>query len=197
MRLMTQVAVLGCWAADWPPGSSMATASASPSSRAAGLSSEAPSVRGSGMVHAPVGGWSSRVRVAPVVERVEKRPAPCGRREAVTITSKVRGYRRADPLRRWSSAWRRARRWCSSIAAALRAELDQARALLDDARNQLVPGAPVAAGRHHRRAAPETLEAMARQAEGRVRQAEARLEELHVAAPFAGRWGCGRVTRAR
>ncbi len=197
MRLMTQVAVLGCWAADWPPGSSMATASASPSSRAAGLSSEAPSVRGSGMVHAPVGGWSSRVRVAPVVERVEKRPAPCGRREAVTITSKVAGIveqiRFADgPARGGGRDAGAARlpRPCAPSSTSARPAGRCAQPARAGAR-QLQPGATIAAQRLRRwrrwRARPRAGCA----------QAEARLEELHVAAPFAGRWGCGRVTRAR
>ena len=40
----------------------------------------------------------------------------------------------------------------------------------------------------------DTLEAVARQAEGRVRQSEAKLEELRVTAPFSGRVGLRQVS---
>ena len=79
-------------------------------------------------------------------------------------------------------------------AAALRAELDQARALFDDARSQLVRGRGLQAGQTIAAQRLETLEALTRQAEGRVRQAEARLQELRVLAPFSGRVGLRQVS---
>jgi membrane fusion protein (multidrug efflux system) len=140
----------------------------------------------------PVGVVVQPVRVAQVVERVES-VGTVRAREAVTITSKVAGI--VESIRFTEGQWVEAGEALVQLdAAALRAELDQARALLDDARNQLVrarqlqPGATIAAQRL------ETLEALARQAEGRVRQADARLEELRVIAPFAGRVGLRQVS---
>jgi membrane fusion protein (multidrug efflux system) len=79
-------------------------------------------------------------------------------------------------------------------AAALRAELDQARALYDDARSQLVRGRGLQPGQSIAAQRLETLEALARQAEGRMRQAQARLEELSITAPFGGRVGLRQVS---
>lgn len=147
---------------------------------------------GGGAAGGPVGVIVQPVRVAPVVERVES-VGTVRAREAVTITSKVAGI--VEQIRFTEGQRVNAHETLVQLdAAALRAELDQARALLDDARNQLVrarqlqPGQTIAAQRL------ETLEALARQAEGRVRQAEARLEELRVTAPFSGRVGLRQVS---
>lgn len=140
----------------------------------------------------PVGVIVQAVRVAPVIERVES-VGTVRAREAVTITSKVAGI----VERIGFTEGERVEAHATLVqldAAALRAELDQARAMMDDARNQLdrarrlQPGQTIAAQRL------ETLEALSRQAEGRVRQAEARLAELRVVAPFAGRVGLRQVS---
>ncbi len=152
----------------------------------------APGAARGGGPGGPVGVVVQPVRVAPVVERVES-VGTVRAREAVIITSKVAGM--VESIRFTEGQRVEAGEALVQLdAAALRAELDQARALLDDARNQLVrarqlqPGATIAAQRL------ETLEALARQADGRVRQAEARLEELRVTAPFAGRVGLRQVS---
>lgn len=193
MKTVTQVAILaaiGAAGAGWhyygeqfglrPPLEMIGLRSAA-SHGAAGATAAAPM----GVVVQPV-------RVGQVIDRVES-VGTVRAREAVTITSKVAGIVEAI---RFTEGERVAAgaTLVQLDAAALRAELDQARALLDDARNQLVrarqlqPGATIAAQRL------ETLEALARQAEGRVRQAEARLEELRVNAPFAGRVGLRQVS---
>ncbi len=147
--------------------------------------------RGGG-VAGPVGVVVQAVRVAPVVERVES-VGTVRAREAVTITSKVAGI----VERIGFTEGERVEAGTTLVqldAAALRAELDQARALLDDARSQLVRGRQLQAGATIAAQRLETLEAVARQAEGRVRQAEARLGELLVIAPFAGRVGLRQVS---
>jgi len=193
MRTITQVAVLaligGAGAAWHFHGDKVGL---KPPLEMLGL--QAPQARGSGGAAAtgPVGVVVQPVRVARVVDRVES-VGTVRAREAVTITSKVAGIVEAIRFAE-GQAVRAGETLVQLDAAALRAELDQARALLDDARNQLVrarqlqPGATIAAQRL------ETLEALARQAEGRVRQAEARLEELRVIAPFAGRVGLRQVS---
>lgn len=140
----------------------------------------------------PVGVIVSPVRTSTVVDRAES-VGTVRARDAVTITAKVTGivqsirFQEGQPVREGELL-------VDLDAAALRAELDQARALFDDARSQLVrarglqPGQTIAAQRL------ETLEALTRQAEGRVRQAEARLQELRVLAPFSGRVGLRQVS---
>lgn len=132
------------------------------------------------------------VRVGSVIDRVES-VGTVRAREAVTITTKVAGM--VEAIRFDEGERVEAGAVLVQLdAAALRAELDQARAFLDDARSQLDrarqlrPGATIAAQRL------ETLEALSRQAEGRVRQAEARLQELRISAPFAGRVGLRQVS---
>ncbi|MBR0671129.1 efflux RND transporter periplasmic adaptor subunit [Neoroseomonas soli] len=140
----------------------------------------------------PVGVIVQPVRVAPVVERVES-VGTVRAREAVTITSKVAGI--VEQIR--FTEGERVEMGTTLVqldAAALRAELDQARAMLDDARNQLVRARQLQAGQTIAAQRLETLEALSRQSEGRVRQAEARLEELRVTAPFSGRVGLRQVS---
>lgn len=132
------------------------------------------------------------VRVGSVVERVES-VGTVRAREAVTITTKVAGIVEAI---RFTEGERVAAgaTLVQLDAAALRAEVDQARAFLDDARSQLVRARQLQAGQTIAAQRLETLEALARQAEGRVRQTDARLEELRVTAPFAGRVGLRQVS---
>ena len=157
-----------------------------------GLEAAAPTQQQRGGGGGPVGVVVSPVRTATVVDRAES-VGTVRARDAVTITAKVTGivqnirFQEGQPVREGELL-------VDLDAAALRAELDQARALFDDARSQLVrarglqPGQTIAAQRL------ETLEALTRQAEGRVRQAEARLQELRVTAPFTGRVGLRQVS---
>jgi membrane fusion protein (multidrug efflux system) len=134
----------------------------------------------------------SPVRKGVVVERAEA-VGTVRARDAVTITAKVTGMVSAINFQEGQRV-QAGQVLVALDDAALRAERDQAVALLDDARNQLVrarqlqPGATIAAQRL------ETLEAVTRQAEGRVRQATARLEEMRMLAPFDGRVGLRQVS---
>jgi membrane fusion protein (multidrug efflux system) len=140
----------------------------------------------------PVAVIVQAVRVGPVIERVES-VGTVRAREAVTITTKVAGI--VEAIRFTEGERVEAGATLVQLdAAALRAELDQARAFLDDARSQLVRGRQLQAGATIAAQRLETLEALARQAEGRVRQTDARLEEMRVTAPFAGRVGLRQVS---
>ncbi len=140
----------------------------------------------------PVGVVASPVRLATVLERAES-VGTVRARDAVTITAKVAGIVQQIRFTEGQRV-REGEQLLDLDAAALRAELDQARAMFDDARSQLLrarqlqPGQSIAAQRL------ETLEAAARQAEGRVRAAQARMEEMRVTAPFAGRVGLRQVS---
>lgn len=193
MRTATQVAILallGGAAAGWHFYGERVGLPAP--AQLLGLAQPGAGGGGRGGPGGPVGVVVEAVRVGQVVERVES-VGTVRAREAVTITSKVAGI--VEQIRFAEGQRVEAGETLVQLdAAALRAELDQARALLDDARNQLVrarqlqPGATIAAQRL------ETLEALARQAQGRVRQAEARLAELRVNAPFSGRVGLRQVS---
>lgn len=158
-----------------------------------GLEAAAPTAqqRGGGG-GGPVGVVVSPVRSATVVERAES-VGTVRARDAVTITAKVTGIVTNIRFQEGQRV-REGEQLVDLDAAALRAELDQARAFYDDARSQLQrarglqPGQSIAAQRL------ETLEATSRQAEGRMRAAQARLEELRVAAPFSGRVGLRQVS---
>jgi membrane fusion protein (multidrug efflux system) len=158
-----------------------------------GLEAAAPSQqqRGAGG-GGPVGVVVAPVRVATVVDRTES-VGTVRARDAVTITAKVTGIVTNIRFQEGQRV-REGEQLVDLDAAALRAELDQARALFDDARSQLQrarglqPGQSIAAQRL------ETLEATSRQAEGRMRAAQARLEELRIAAPFGGRVGLRQVS---
>jgi membrane fusion protein (multidrug efflux system) len=158
-----------------------------------GLEAAAPSQqqRGSG------GGGAadvvvSLVRTATVVDRAES-VGTVRARDAVTITAKVAGIvtniRFQEGQRIEEGA-----QLVDLDAAALRAEFDQARALSDDARSQLQRARGLQAGQTIAAQRLETLEALARQADGRVRQTQARLEEMRIAAPFSGRVGLRQVS---
>jgi len=193
MRTATQVAILallGGTAAGWHFYGDRVGLPAP--AQLLGLTQPASGPGARGGPGGPVGVVVEPVRVGAVVERVES-VGTVRAREAVTITSKVAGI--VEQILFTEGQRVEAGQTLVQLdAAALQAELDQARALLDDARNQLVrarqlqPGQTIAAQRL------ETLEALARQAEGRVRQAEARLAELRVIAPFSGRVGLRQVS---
>jgi membrane fusion protein (multidrug efflux system) len=158
-----------------------------------GLEAAAPAQqRGPGGGGGPVGVVVSPVRTATVVDRTES-VGTVRARDAVVITAKVSGIVTHIRFQEGQNV-REGDQLVELDAAALRAERDQASALFDDARSQLVraralqPGQTIAAQRL------ETLEALTRQAEGRVRQAEARLQELRVLAPFSGRVGLRQVS---
>ena len=157
-----------------------------------GLEAAAPTQQQRGPGGGAVGVIVSPVRTATVVDRAES-VGTVRARDAVTITAKVTGivqsirFQEGQPVREGELL-------VDLDAAALRAELDQARALFDDARSQLVRARGLQPGQTITAQRLETLEAVTRQAEGRVRQAEARLQELRVLAPFAGRVGLRQVS---
>jgi len=158
-----------------------------------GLEAAAPTaqVRGGGG-GGPVGVVVSPVRTGVVVDRTES-VGTVRARDAVTITAKVTGIVSSIRFTEGQRI-REGEVLIEMEANALRAEVDQARALFDDARSQvqrarqLQPGQSIAAQRL------ETLEALTRQAEGRVRQSQARLEELRITAPFNGRVGLRQIS---
>jgi membrane fusion protein (multidrug efflux system) len=76
----------------------------------------------------------------------------------------------------------------------LRAELDQARASLDNARQQFARARALPAGQAVSQARVDELDSLARAAEGRLRQIQARIEELRLTAPFSGRVGLRQVS---
>lgn len=133
----------------------------------------------------------SPVRTGTVTERAES-VGTVRAREAVTITAKLPGIVTAI---RFQEGQRVPAGETLVILddAALRAELDQARALLDDARSQLLRVQRLTAGVVAEQRV-DTLLATARGAEGRVRQVQARLDEARVTAPFAGRVGLRTVS---
>ncbi len=157
-----------------------------------GLEAAAPTGQQRGQGGGPVGVVVSAVRTASVTERTES-VGTVRARDAVTITAKVSGMVQAIRFQEGQRV-REGEDLVELDAAALRAELDQARALFDDARSQVVRARSLQAGQTIAAQRLETLEALMRQAEGRVRQAEARLQELRIAAPFAGRVGLRQVS---
>jgi len=140
----------------------------------------------------PVGVVVQAVRSGVVVDKVES-VGTVRAREAVTITGKIVGI--VTQIRFTEGQKVQAGETLVELdSAALSAELDQARAILDDARNQLQRARGLQAGQTIAAQRLDTLEAVARQAEGRVRQADAKLEELRVPAPFSGRVGLRQVS---
>jgi membrane fusion protein (multidrug efflux system) len=132
------------------------------------------------------------VRSGMVVDKVES-IGTVRAREAVTITGKIVGI--VTHIRFTEGQKVQAGETLVELdSGAVSAELDQARALLDDARNQLGRARGLQAGQTIAAQRLDTLESVARQAEGRVRQSEAKLEELRVTAPFSGRVGLRQVS---
>jgi membrane fusion protein (multidrug efflux system) len=152
---------------------------------------QAPAARGGGG-GGPVGVVVSPVRTGTVIERSES-VGTVRARDAVTITGKVSGM--VTQIR--FQEGQRVREGDVLVeldAAALRAEMDQARAALDDARSQLRRAQALPAGQAVTQARVDQLESLSRQAEGKLRQTQARLEELRITAPFAGRVGLRQVS---
>ncbi len=140
----------------------------------------------------PVGVVVQNVRTGVVVDRAES-VGTVRARDAVTITAKVPGVVQAIRF----TEGQRVREGDALVdldAAALRADLDRFRAAMDDARSQLARGRQLQAGTSIAAQRLDTLEAAARQAEGQVRAAQARLDELRVTAPFGGRVGLRQVS---
>lgn len=131
-------------------------------------------------------------RAGEVVERVES-VGTVRAREAVTVTTKVAGLVTAVRFQEGQRV-REGDVLLELDVAALRAELDQARALLDNARQQLARARALPAGQAVSQARVDELETLARGAEGRVRQTQARIEELRLTAPFSGRVGLRQVS---
>ncbi|PZW51184.1 membrane fusion protein (multidrug efflux system) [Humitalea rosea] len=156
-----------------------------------GLEAPAPAqaTRGGG---GAVGVVVQPARIGLVVERAES-VGTVRAREAVTISTKVSGIVTTIGFQEGQMV-KQGDELVNLDAAALRAEMDQARALMDDARmqlrraQQLQPGQTIAASRL------DTLESLSRQAEGRMRQAQAKLEEMRITAPFSGRVGLRQVS---
>lgn len=140
----------------------------------------------------PVGVAVSPVRVGTVVERAES-VGTVRARDSVTITAKVTGVVTAIRFAEGQKI-REGEVLVLLDDAALRAELDQARAQYDDARGQLARAERLRSGQVIAEQRVETLAATARQSEGRVRQAQARVEELRITAPFSGRVGLRQVS---
>lgn len=132
------------------------------------------------------------VRRGEIVERLEA-VGTVRAREAVTITTKVAGIVTAVRFTEGQRV-REGDVLLELDAAALRAELDQARATADNARSMLARARALPAGQAVSQARVDELETLARAAEGRVRQAQARIEELRLVAPFSGRVGLRQVS---
>jgi membrane fusion protein (multidrug efflux system) len=157
-----------------------------------GLEAAAPAQQQRGGGGGPVGVVVSPVRTTTVVDRAES-VGTVRSRDAVVITTKVAGMVTNIRFQEGQRV-REGDQLVDLDAAALRAELDQARALFDDARSQLVRARGLQPGQTITAQRLETLEALTRQAEGRVRQADARLQEMRVLAPFDGRVGLRQVS---
>jgi len=132
------------------------------------------------------------VRTGTVVDRVES-VGTVRAREAVTITTKVAGIVTAVRFTEGQRV-REGDVLMELDAAALRAEIDQARAQVDNARTQLSRARALPAGQAVAQARVDELETLSRGAEGRLRQTQARLEELRLVAPFSGRVGLRQVS---
>lgn len=140
----------------------------------------------------PLGVAVSPVRLGTVTERAES-VGTVRARDAVTITAKVTALVTAIRFGEGQMV-REGEPLVLLDDVGVRAELDQARAQLDDARSQLQRGQRLESGLAIAAQRLDTLGAQARQAEGRVRQAQAKLEELRIVAPFAGRVGLRQIS---
>ncbi len=194
MRSWTQIAVIaavGAAAAGWhfygaaiglPPP--MALLGLTPQS------TQATAARGTDT--GAIGVAVSPVRQGLVVQRTES-VGTARAREAVTVTTRVSGIIAAIRFEEGQTV-RAGQELIALDTGQPQAELDQARALSDDARTQLVRARQLRASQAVSEARIDQLEALARQAEGRVRQAEAKLAEMRVIAPFDGRVGIRQVS---
>lgn len=132
------------------------------------------------------------VRTTQVAERTES-VGTVRARESVNITGKVAGIVTAIRFREGQLV-QAGDVLVELDSGSVRAELDQARAAADDARVQLQRARALPAGQAVAQAQIDRLDAAARQAEGRVRQFQARLDELRLTAPFSGRVGLRSVS---
>lgn len=141
--------------------------------------------QGIGVVVAPV-------RAGTVVERVES-VGTARSREAVNVTARVPGivsrllFEEGQEVRAGATL-------VELDTAQQQADLDQARAALDDARQRLVRARQLRATQAVSEAQIDQLDSAQRQAEARVRSAEARIAEMRIIAPFAGRVGIRNVS---
>jgi membrane fusion protein (multidrug efflux system) len=152
----------------------------------------APAPRGGGPPGGQVPVVVAPVRTGAVIERVES-VGTVRAREAVIITTKVAGIVTAIRFTEGQRV-REGDVLLELDSAAIRAEIDQARAALDNARSQLARARALPAGQAVAQARVDELETLARAAEGRLRQTQARLEELRLTAPFSGRVGLRQVS---
>lgn len=132
------------------------------------------------------------VRRATVTERVES-IGTAKAREAVVVTTRVSGIVAAIHFQE-GQAVKAGQVLVELDRSQLAAELDQARANRDDARQQLVRARALRASQAVAEARIDQLDATARGADARVRQVEARIEEMKIVAPFDGTVGIRQVS---
>lgn len=132
------------------------------------------------------------VRSATVTERVES-VGTAKAREAVMVTTRVSGIVAGINFQE-GQAVQAGQVLVELDRSQLVAELDQARANLDDMRQQLTRARALRASQAVAEARIDQLEAAARSAEARVRQVQARIEEAKIVAPFDGNVGIRQVS---
>lgn len=134
----------------------------------------------------------AQVRRATVTERVES-VGTAKAREAVMVTARVSGIVAAIHFQE-GQAVKAGQVLVELDRSQLVAEMDQARANLDDMRQQLARARALRASQAVAEARIDQLEAAARTAEARVRQVQARIEEMKIVAPFDGTVGIRQVS---
>jgi len=132
------------------------------------------------------------VRIGTVVERVES-VGSVRAREAVTVTSRVSGIISRINFTEGEKV-EAGRVLIELDAGQAKAELDQAIALRTDATSQLVRARALRSTQAVTEQRLDTLDALVRQADGRVKQSEAKIAELKIIAPFSGRVGLRQVS---
>lgn len=132
------------------------------------------------------------VRVGTVTERVDS-VGSVRAFEAVTVTSRVSGIVTRINFTEGEKV-EAGRVLVELDAAQARAELDQALAARADTSTQLQRARALRTAQAVTEQRIDTLEALLRGAEGRIRQAEAKIAELKIIAPFAGRVGLRKVS---
>jgi membrane fusion protein (multidrug efflux system) len=157
-----------------------------------GLEPQTAIGRSAGTAGGPIGVVVAPARNGTVVERAES-VGTVRAREAITVTAKLAGIVTAIRF----EEGQRVNAGDTLIEldnGALRADVDQARAALDDIRTQLQRGRQLVSSQNITQARIDQLDAQNRQAEGRLRQAQARVEEMRISAPFAGRVGLRQIS---
>jgi membrane fusion protein (multidrug efflux system) len=194
MRMLTQVLVLAALAgggAAWQVYGSQV--GLPPPAQLLGLGKNGPAQQGNrGGPAAALPVVVAPVRSATVTERVET-VGTAKAREAVTITTRISGIIAAIHFREGQLV-KAGDVLVELDRSQLVAELDQARASLDDARQQLARARALRPTQAVAEARIDQLEASARSAEARVRQMQARIEEAKIVAPFDGRVGIRQVS---